>query len=442
MFQTKASIIKRFSLSVLTMLLLMVLAFTSQAQTEQLVKFQSVVLNPEFKDVKSRPFSQKRFIFPVKEKDKITGIPKGLSDYKLLHSFADRNQFFYQSYKEGSMAENMYSQMEDIREEVHTEKWLDGVLSVVIGKDKSDKLTLFVDSNNNEDFSDETALTFQLTKTSSGKSQHVAEGQVSIEYFERGKVKERTIPIKFLLQDSTDYESLAWYVPNYKEASISVKGTDYKIALGSNPAYRIGYYYFFYIDLNRDGIFDTKRGSAESYSLSEPFNLGGVGLKIKQLAQDGSSIILEEVEEEVLPKVVVKAGTAAPDFKARTLKGKSISLDALKGNFILLDFWAPSCPYCVNEIDYLIEANKAFENKLTVVGMVGDTDKAVLEAFLAKHNIDWPQVLAALDSEIARSYSVYGFPTQYLIDPKGTIIEAGASLRGDELMATLKKHIK
>lgn len=43
---------------------------------------------------------------------------------------------------------------------------------------------------------------------------------------------------------------------------------------------------------------------------------------------------------------LVKSGSVAPDFKMKTVEGKTLSLKPYKSRYVVLDFWASWCPDC------------------------------------------------------------------------------------------------
>src|SRR5262249_40664493 len=85
----------------------------------------------------------------------------------------------------------------------------------------------------------------------------------------------------------------------------------------------------------------------------------------------------------------LQIGMEAPDFTAKTLDGKDVSLKSLRGKVVLLDFWASWCPPCVGEIPNLSSAvaqlkaaNKPFE----ILSVSVDEDRAALEAIIKEKN--------------------------------------------------------
>lgn len=131
-------------------------------------------------------------------------------------------------------------------------------------------------------------------------------------------------------------------------------------------------------------------------------------------------------------------GIAAPLFTSTDINGKECSLAALKGKYVLLDFWGSWCQPCRKLNPHLKElyaqyAPKGFE----VVGIAADdrTPDAWKKA-VAQDGLPWPQVLLG---DIGKQYNIMEFPTQVLIDPAGTIITRYGGADGEEHSALDKK---
>jgi hypothetical protein len=56
--------------------------------------------------------------------------------------------------------------------------------------------------------------------------------------------------------------------------------------------------------------------------------------------------------------------------------------------------------------------------------------------------MDWIHIQQNKDSELAKLYQVGGYPTSFLINPKGVIIALSEDLRSENLMQTIEKYIK
>src|SRR4249919_3633834 len=73
-------------------------------------------------------------------------------------------------------------------------------------------------------------------------------------------------------------------------------------------------------------------------------------------------------------------GKQAPDLTLKTLDGKTVKLSALKGQVVVLDFWATWCTHCVDMIPQLNGWYRSLKSKgLVVVGIAQDDEKDVRE---------------------------------------------------------------
>jgi thiol-disulfide isomerase/thioredoxin len=114
---------------------------------------------------------------------------------------------------------------------------------------------------------------------------------------------------------------------------------------------------------------------------------------------------------------------SAPDFTLKTLDDQEITLSALKGKVVLLDFWATWCGPCRESIPHLIQLGKKFqETEFKVIGMSMDRGDADAVRRFVK-SMDIPYSIIITPDEVARHYGVRGLPTAILIDKSGKVHE-------------------
>ena len=155
--------------------------------------------------------------------------------------------------------------------------------------------------------------------------------------------------------------------------------------------------------------------------------------------------ILEAMEGQKR-KLAIQANMAVgkkfPDFTAKDVNGKPLSVAKFKGKVVLVDFWATWCGPCIAEMPNVIKAYEAqHKNGFEVIGISLDRDKGRMVDYTKKNGMPWPQYFDGLgwDNKIAAQYGIQSIPATFLIGPDGTII--GKDLRGHALEAAVTKAL-
>lgn len=105
---------------------------------------------------------------------------------------------------------------------------------------------------------------------------------------------------------------------------------------------------------------------------------------------------------------------------------KPLSLAALKGKVVLLDFWTYGCINCIHIIPDLKRLEAKYSNQLVVIGVHSakfDNEKETdnIRRIILRYEIEHPVVNDA-DFNIWQAYGVRAWPTQVLIDPAGYVV--------------------
>lgn len=115
------------------------------------------------------------------------------------------------------------------------------------------------------------------------------------------------------------------------------------------------------------------------------------------------------------------AGRMAPDF-ALELDGKAIRLADLRGQVVVLDFWASWCPPCIEEAASLNALQERIADRGGMVLAISqDEDQAEYERFLEQHKIVFPTYREP-EKAIPLSYGTSMIPEAYIIARDGRIV--------------------
>lgn len=113
----------------------------------------------------------------------------------------------------------------------------------------------------------------------------------------------------------------------------------------------------------------------------------------------------------------------APDFAVETLQGDTIRLAQLRGDVVLLNFWATWCPPCRLEMPGFQDVWEDYGGRgVTILGLSVDRgDRSIVERWIADREITYPVAFAP--GRVVRDYGGAGvLPTSILINPEGRIV--------------------
>ncbi|MBI4769341.1 MAG: TlpA family protein disulfide reductase [Chloroflexi bacterium] len=111
----------------------------------------------------------------------------------------------------------------------------------------------------------------------------------------------------------------------------------------------------------------------------------------------------------------------APDFTLTGFSGRTVALSELRGQVVVINFWASWCPPCREEAAYLEKTWRKYQNKGVVFIGVDyvDTEKEAL-AYMKEFDITYlngPDV----GTRISQAYRIQGVPETFFVDRAGKL---------------------
>lgn len=137
--------------------------------------------------------------------------------------------------------------------------------------------------------------------------------------------------------------------------------------------------------------------------------------------------------------------SAVPSVNFATLDGQTLSLAALKGHWVLINFWASWCAPCIDELPNLVHAQDEYSGLgLKIIGPALD-EPAAVKPMLARFKINYPVTadFASGDQAMRAFGNDKGaLPFTVLIDPDGFIVERNlGGMSAEQLELLLKRHL-
>jgi thiol-disulfide isomerase/thioredoxin len=166
--------------------------------------------------------------------------------------------------------------------------------------------------------------------------------------------------------------------------------------------------------------------------------------------QDGAPVASPAAEQPVQaadqaatqPATGPIKGALAPEVVAKDVfTGETVRLSDLKGQVVLLNFWATWCGPCRVEMPHMEELHKESAGKVRIVALGGDSRESpeALAAFAKDRGLTF--TVAHDGGAAIRAYKALGLPTTFFIDAAGLIRERVVGAMSLEQMRSIVQTV-
>jgi thiol-disulfide isomerase/thioredoxin len=122
-----------------------------------------------------------------------------------------------------------------------------------------------------------------------------------------------------------------------------------------------------------------------------------------------------------MTSLVGASSSIAPAFALPSRSGDIVSLAQLKGQVVMLNFWASWCGPCRQEMPLLDQMHKRYSSLgFTLVGVNVEANTQDAEKWLAQMPVAFPVVFDK-ENKVSKLYDVSAMPSTVFIDRKGNV---------------------
>lgn len=111
----------------------------------------------------------------------------------------------------------------------------------------------------------------------------------------------------------------------------------------------------------------------------------------------------------------------APGFSLMSRSGETVSLEDLKGQVVMINFWATWCAPCRREMPHLEALHQRYSDLgFTLLGVNVEENTSGVEKFLKETPVSF-EVLYDPSNEVSALYDVVAMPSTVMVDREGNL---------------------
>lgn len=134
-------------------------------------------------------------------------------------------------------------------------------------------------------------------------------------------------------------------------------------------------------------------------------------------------VVLATSEGDTGQPISSLIGKPAPEIAGTTLSGDTFSLEARRGQWVVVNFFQTTCIPCIEEHPELVDFSERHDQvgDAVVVSLAFSDTEANVREFFAEYGGAWP-VLAADTGRYAIGYGVAAVPETFIVSPSGVVV--------------------
>jgi cytochrome c biogenesis protein CcmG, thiol:disulfide interchange protein DsbE len=292
-------------------------------------------------------------------------------------------------------------------------------------KDAQDQEQYALDTDADFDFSDESFLEFETRKNMS-----IAGADILIQPLDEVDSYTRYYEI-IIGRKGAGFARIG----EYRKGTLRLDNEEYPLILRAvrrnKPDFDLSAGTQCLIDLNQDGDFSLRWRTApsgdiiapEQVPLNAPFRINDQTFQATDIDRHGTKLVIESSAVDTAPSI----GFKAPDFEAVTYNNKTYSLQDLKGQVILMEFWSPDCRFSAKVRSWVEYIAGKYGDRVTILSVMIRPDETAYENYLKDHKMS--SIVVQANEDLMETYNPGVItPTFFVIDKSGTIQFKGSGI--------------
>ncbi len=119
--------------------------------------------------------------------------------------------------------------------------------------------------------------------------------------------------------------------------------------------------------------------------------------------------------------LALDTGSTAPDFTLKSRSGENIKLSELRGEVVMVNFWASWCAPCRQEMPLLEDIYDRYSDMgFTLLGVNVEEDSSAALDLLKEIPVTFPILLDTRNS-VSKLYNVVAMPSTVILDRDGKV---------------------
>lgn len=129
----------------------------------------------------------------------------------------------------------------------------------------------------------------------------------------------------------------------------------------------------------------------------------------------------------------LKPGNHPPGLHLPDQENNYRSLNDFRGKYVYLNFCTPDNYSCLKEFPFLKVLHSVHKKHLSIVTVMVTEEHEEMKTFMSRNAYDWTALFYENDETLLSNFDVRAFPTSYLLDPEGKIVQSPAALATEGL---------